>query len=108
MIASVLEGSACHSLMVDILGFPSLLGEGFSGRTLNFVERLRGEESTILAKITRVPLMVIVLIVIVVGRILIHQDRRGPFGSEVEGIKVSQTLLHGEHNLMPIARHAGM
>jgi hypothetical protein len=67
MIASVLEGSACNSLVVQFLGLPSLLRKGFSGRTLNFVERLRGEESSILSKVSGVPLMIIVLIVIVVG-----------------------------------------
>lgn len=74
--------------MVQVLGLPSLLGK-VSGGTFNFVERLRGEESSILSDIPRVPLMIIVLIVIVVGGILIHQDWRGSFWGEVEGIKVS-------------------
>ena len=52
--------------------------------------------------------MIIVLIVIVVGGILIHQDRWRPFWGQVKGIKVSQTLLHGENDLMSISRHAGM
>lgn len=108
VVASVLEGSTRHTLMVQVLGLSSLLGKGFSRGALDFVERLRGKESAILSEVPRVPLMIVVLIVIVVGGILVHQDRWRSFRSEVEGIKVSQTLLHGENYLMPIARHAGM
>ena len=72
MIASVLEGPPCHSLMVHILGFSSLFSQGLSDGTLNLIKRLRGEKSSIFTEITRVPLMIIVLIMIVVGWILIH------------------------------------